>query len=321
MNVTVAICTYNRCRLLADTLRSLVATRVPEAVEWEVVVVDNRCTDDTPEVVAGFGDELPVRRVEESRPGISHARNRAVEEARGDYIVWIDDDVRVGREWLAAYADAFERWPDAAFFGGPMRALFAGERPGWLVAGWEEVRWAYPVRELGDEPFEIADRTELPYGANFALPMEIQARHAYDPQLGRSGTDLLGGEETEFLASLLEEGRTGRWVPDAELEHVIMPKQQTLRYIRQYYRDFGRLSELRRRRRGDDGDSTALFWSRPRWAWRAAIAGELRYWGARALREPSVWLAHLREASKAQGVLMGAPEPADERRDEEKFQW
>lgn len=320
MNVTVAICTYNRCRLLAQTLASLVEAQIPAGVEWGVVVVDNRCTDETPETVRRFEGELPVRRVEEPRPGLSHARNRAVEAARGDYILWTDDDVRVSRDWIAAYVDAFERWPDAGFFGGPIRPLFNGERPEWLVDGWEEVRWAYPVRELGDAPFEIRDRTGLPYGANFALPMGIQARHAFDPQLGRSGNDLVGGEETEFLASLLDEGHTGRWVPQAELEHVIMPKQQTLRYLRQYYRDFGRLSELRRLRRRD-ADPPALLWNRPRWAWRAAIAEELRYWGARALREPTLWLAHLREASKAQGVLMGAPEPADERRDEEKPQW
>ena len=55
----------------------------------------------------------------ESRPGLSHARNRAIAEATGDYILWTDDDVTVCRDWLVAYADAFRKWPDAVGFGGP----------------------------------------------------------------------------------------------------------------------------------------------------------------------------------------------------------
>lgn len=323
MKISVVVCTYDRCRLLEATLGSLAAVRVPEGVEWEVVVVDNRCTDATPEVVDRFAGELPVRRVREPRPGLSHARNRGVEAADGEYVVWTDDDVRVDPGWLAAYARAFERWPDAAFFGGPIRPLFVGEPPRWLADGWDEVRGAYPVRELGDEPFEIVDEADLPYGANFALPMELQARHAFDPRLGRSGTDLVGGEETDLLASLLARERTGRWVPAAGLEHVITPRQQTVSYLRRYYRDFGRLSEFRRLRgNGDrDGEEVALLGGRPRWAWRAAAVGELKYRATRLFCEPRRWLSHLRQASRAQGMLLGAPGDAEERRREGERQW
>lgn len=321
MRISVAICTYDRCRLLRRTLSSLAGVRVPDGVDWEVVVVDNRCTDATPDVVGDFAGELPVRRVEEHRPGLSHARNRAVEATRGDYVIWADDDVRVGREWVAAYARAFDRWPAAAFFGGPIHPLFVGDPPAWLLEGWEEVRGAYPVRDLSDEPFEITDRSELPYGANFAVARDVQARHVFDPRLGRSGTDLVGGEETEFLASLLARGRTGRWVPRAELEHVITPKQQTLSYVRSYYRDFGRLSELRRIRNGRDEDPLPELWGRPRWAWRSVLVEELRFWAARALREPREWLPPLKEASKAKGVLKGPPEDAEDRRAPGKRRW
>ena len=314
-SVTVAICTYNRCELLGRTLASLAELRVPDGVSWEVVVVDNRCTDETPAVVASFTDELPVRRVEEPRPGLSHARNRAVEAARGELVVWTDDDVLVSSDWLATYTRAFRRWPDAAFFGGPIRPLFLEDRPDWLAEGWDVVRGAYPVRDRDDEPFEIGDRRDLPYGANFAAPAEILADRDFDPRLGRSGSDLMGGEETEYLARLLEEDHTGRWVPGADLEHMITPERLTLAYLRQYYRDLGRLAEARRRR--DGGGDVPLLLGRPRWAWRSALEAELRYRLGRLTSEPRDWLADLREASRAQGILMGPPGAADERREED----
>jgi glycosyltransferase involved in cell wall biosynthesis len=106
---------------------------VPRRIDWEVVVVDNGSTDDTPGVLKSFAGRLPLRNVVETRRGHSPARNRAVDTANGDYLLWTDDDVIVEPGWLAAYADAFARWPQAAVFGGPIRARFDPPPPKWLL--------------------------------------------------------------------------------------------------------------------------------------------------------------------------------------------
>src|SRR4051794_35896246 len=103
MNVTVAICTWNRAGLLDQTLSEMGRLRIPSGLEWELIVVNNNCTDPTDEVIARHTGRLPIRRVSEPRPGQSNARNAAVRVARGDYIVWTDDDVLVDPLWLAAY--------------------------------------------------------------------------------------------------------------------------------------------------------------------------------------------------------------------------
>ena len=92
---TIAICTFNRAESLRRTLRSLAALRIPDHFDWEIVVVNNNCTDHTDHVIASFSDWLPVRREFELQRGLSWARNRAVHAAKGNYIVWIDDDVLV----------------------------------------------------------------------------------------------------------------------------------------------------------------------------------------------------------------------------------
>ena len=52
MKITVILCTYNRCRLLAKALESVAASALPESVDWEVLVVDNNSNDETRQILA-----------------------------------------------------------------------------------------------------------------------------------------------------------------------------------------------------------------------------------------------------------------------------
>src|SRR5438093_1564287 len=136
MRVTIALCTWNRCTLLRQALEQMTRLVIPPGVSWELLVVNNRCTDDTDQVIAGYSGRLPLRRVYEPQPGLSHARNAAVREARGDYILWTDDDALVEEGWVEAYVEAFRRWPQAAVFGGPVRPWFTQTPPTWVERGW-----------------------------------------------------------------------------------------------------------------------------------------------------------------------------------------
>ena len=115
--------------ILGRTLEQMTLLRIPAEVEWELLVVNNNSTDDTDVVAERFADRLPLRLLQEPTAGKSHALNRAVREASGEYLLFTDDDVLVDEEWIAAYTCAFRRWPDAAIFGGPIRPWFDGTPP------------------------------------------------------------------------------------------------------------------------------------------------------------------------------------------------
>ncbi|MGB0049836.1 MAG: glycosyltransferase family A protein, partial [Terriglobales bacterium] len=102
MKITVILCSYNRCQLLAEALESVAASTLPESVEWEVLVVDNNSTDRTREVVEDFRHRYPgrFRYVFEPRPGKSFALNTGVREAHGDVLAFTDDDVTVEATWM-----------------------------------------------------------------------------------------------------------------------------------------------------------------------------------------------------------------------------
>jgi glycosyltransferase involved in cell wall biosynthesis len=91
--LSVLIPTFNRSEVLQETLRRLALQSV--AVPWEVVVINNRCSDDTDAAVAGFAPIFPctLRIVHEERPGASAARNHGVRSARGTLLVFLDDDI------------------------------------------------------------------------------------------------------------------------------------------------------------------------------------------------------------------------------------
>ena len=61
MNITVILCTYNRCQILVKALSSVALSRLPEPVAWEVLVVDNNSRDRTRDVVADFCRRYPGR--------------------------------------------------------------------------------------------------------------------------------------------------------------------------------------------------------------------------------------------------------------------
>ena len=83
LRITVAICTWNRSPSLRQTLEGLTGLAAPIGTKWELLVVNNNCTDETDDVIRAFEGCLPVRRTFESTPGLSHARNRGLPRDRG----------------------------------------------------------------------------------------------------------------------------------------------------------------------------------------------------------------------------------------------
>lgn len=297
--LTVAICTWNRAALLAETLEQLVCLTIPPSVEWELLVVDNNSTDTTPSVLAGFRDRLPLRPLREPRQGKSYALNRAIDEARGHYILWTDDDILVDPGWLAAYHAAFLRWPEAGVFGGPIHPLFEGTPPSWLSRVFPDswVARAYGARMLGDEPLPLSDELP-PFGGNMAVQRDLQLR--FEPWRGPRGSHYLPGEETAMFLAMLRAGCHGWYVPDARVRHVVPRSRQTTAHLRRYAQGFGESLG-----RTADLPQVRTLLGKPLFMIREAIAAEARYRWRRLTAPPQVWVRDLGRAGVCWGKLYG----------------
>ncbi len=232
--VTVALCTWNRAKLLDQTLTQMHALRIPTDVEWELLVVNNNCTDETDAVIARHQNDLPIRRLFEPVPGVSHAKNRAMEVARGELMLWTDDDVLVDPGWLAAYREAAARWPEAGYFGGMIEPWFEVSPPGWILENVQRLQGMLVVRNLGSEE-RFFSETEFPFGANMAFRTEALRTCRFDPNLGRAGKSEIRGEETALVRDLRSKGFRGVWVPGARVSHFVTRERLTRRYVWSYY--------------------------------------------------------------------------------------
>ena len=120
MDVSIVLSTWNNAQRLRSTIKSILEER-PVDINWELVVVNNACEDDTDDVVATFNDVPELVYVHEPAPGLSHGRNAGLRAASGSLIVFTDDDVEVPPGWIETYWGAFTSWGTLYHFGGGVR--------------------------------------------------------------------------------------------------------------------------------------------------------------------------------------------------------
>lgn len=239
LDVTVIVCTFNRCCTLADTLASITDSEMPESIDWEVLVVDNDSTDETRQVVEDFCRRYPqrFRYLLESRHGKSHALNTAVTSASGQVLVFVDDDVLVQRQWLYNLTAGLYRG-EWAGSGGRVLPFEGFVPPYWLSP--RNLGALYGHFDLGDQPGEL---TCAPYGTNMAFRRAMFEKYgSFRTDLGPSRNSDVPrkNEDTEFGRRLIKAGERLRYEPMAVVYHPVLVERLTKRYFCDWWFDFGR---------------------------------------------------------------------------------
>jgi len=233
--VTIAIPTHNRARTLSETLDSLKAIAIPDGVALECVVIDNASTDDTPRVVEAAVNSsmpFPIRRIFEPRQGSSFARNRGVDEARGDFILFLDDDATADREWLRAMLSALEtRGLDAAC--GMVLPRWSTPPPPWLGPRlWVKLA-VHDRNTIESGPTTAIEALENYFSANVGFRRAAFERFGrFREDLGVVGKNPMSGEDTELFARIIANGGKMGFVAGAVVHHLIGAERMTPEYLR-----------------------------------------------------------------------------------------
>jgi glycosyltransferase involved in cell wall biosynthesis len=209
MKISVLICTRNRAKPLDETLRHFFMQRFADGYEYEVVVVDNDSTDDTVRVVAGYAAEHSgiVRYCREQRHGQCYARNTAIAAARGDIIVFTDDDVLVERNWLNEIHREFTEDPALSLLGGRVLLAHDGLQKVSLQTSDQRQMFIYP------------NPGSFPMGANMAFRREIFDRIGmFDVRLG-PGRFFPGADDADFFYRALKAGYRVLYAPNVLVYH------------------------------------------------------------------------------------------------------
>jgi glycosyltransferase involved in cell wall biosynthesis len=239
VDLTVLVCTYNRCADLRELLESVIAQETRGAFTYEVLVVDNNSNDDTRGVVESFiaAGQGNFRYLFEGRQGRSYALNTGLGEARGAIYVLADDDIILPTDYLSNVFDAFQAHPEVTFVGGKVLPRWKGEVPPWLTPR----HWsAIAMTDYGESEFYTDESHQICLLAGSFRRADVNAVGGYHQELGVSKGRIGGTEDVDLFARLFKAGRRGLYLPHVELYHKVEPERLTKAYHRRWHTGHGR---------------------------------------------------------------------------------
>jgi len=223
--ISVVLCTYNRAELFAKALNTLCEQHLETSL-FEIIVVDNNSKDSTPEIAENFCRNYPnIRYFLETHQGLSHARNRGGQEARGLYVAYADDDCKMPASWLTIAVEIINEIAPAVF-GGPYFAFYDSPKPYWWkdsYGNYEQARVSRPLRRL-----------EYLRGGNIFFRRKVlEDMKGFEVGLGMSGQTLGYGEETHLQRRIRSEmpDEIIYYNPRLYTYHLVRPEKMCIRWI------------------------------------------------------------------------------------------
>lgn len=237
--ITAVIPTRNRADLLAPALESILKQDLAQS-GFEVLVIDNGSTDDTQKVIDVYKSQLAnLKGIYAPEPGLHTGRHVGMNAAKGDILVFADDDIEALPSWLASINAAFNA-PEVAMVGGNNYPLFLQPPPEWLNQLWQRPTFsgyksisALSVIEFTQPPKEIS-----PYqiwGCNFAIRKDVllHAGGFHPDGMPKELIRFRGDGETHVSRYVAESGLKCVFHPGASVHHKVTPERMTHAYFRQ----------------------------------------------------------------------------------------
>ncbi len=245
VDFSVAIRLYNGASVLPKILDALNAQTATDAIDWEVIIVDNNSHDDTVGIVQAYQRDwsrCPLRYVLETCQGASFARRRAILEAKGTWIGFLDDDNIPAGDWVQSAYDFGQAHPRAAAFGGQIHPRYEARPP----ANFERIAPYIPVIERDEVIcFTTGWRAQsnlVPPGAGLTILRQAWLDYVpYPLRLqGPVGDSLeLKGEDVEALLHLKQAGWEIWFNPLMHIDHLIPSWRFERDYLLRFFRGIG----------------------------------------------------------------------------------
>ncbi len=233
--ISIIICTYNRQDILQKTLAEFSLQSASEN-DYEIVLINNNSPDDTEAVCSDFTGKHPAihfNYIMEMNQGLSYARNRGVKEAKGEILVFLDDDAFIMKDYVKNLKAFFQTHPDAMLAGGRIFPYFESERPQWMS------RFLLSITSSIDKGNQIClfKGRSYPIGANMIFKRKIFDDFGlFDVQLGRRGDNMEAAEEKDLFLRVKKAGIPIYYLPDVSVRHWVPDKRLTDEYFsRQAY--------------------------------------------------------------------------------------
>ncbi len=233
VRVSLIVPTYNRANYLLKSIPSFLDQTLPASM-YEILVIDNNSSDNTKEVTNSLLDsaECSWRYIFEQRQGLHYARNRGILEARGDIVVFGDDDIIADKIWLDSILHEFDNNKQAGIVGGKVIPLWDKPPPEWIYDyGTDKIHGVFAYLDHGHERLVLQNGHVN--GCNFAIRKDIAI------QIGGSPPDtfpkhlkhLSGRGESAMIENVKKLDYQIVYLPDAIVYHCADSSRATLEYF------------------------------------------------------------------------------------------
>ena len=223
--LSVIICTSKRFEQASNAVNSILNQDFDNS-KLEVILVNN---SQSPFPKKPFSDKITI--VDEPTLGLSRARNSGARAARGEYLLYIDDDAEALESLLTVIYSAFKEHQKTAIIGGQILLSIPSPPPAVFMSGKEAVWSGYTV------PYKIfksvREQYEFPFGACFAIRHSaLDVLGGFPENYGRCGNNFAGGEETALCFKARKYGYKIGIEPNAKVVHCISEDRFTKEHVR-----------------------------------------------------------------------------------------
>jgi glucosyl-dolichyl phosphate glucuronosyltransferase len=238
--ISVVICTYNRDKFIGEALNCLAKQTLP-AEQFEIIVVDNKSTDNTATIAKKFigkHPELNMRYVLEPNKGLSFARNRGIEEAKTPIITYIDDDAEVTPGFLQHIVSFMQADKTVAGIGGKVIPKYSeSEEPKWMSRYLDGMVGRI---DYGDATKRFDSNMKYPGGCNMTYTREIlQKAGGFNNKLTfRADDKYIFFQVTKYTDNIY-------YLPEASLYHNIDRDRLTFSNFKKLFLKSGNEEKIR----------------------------------------------------------------------------
>ena len=236
IQLSVIIPTRNRAETLSTTLASIENQTLDQSL-FEIIVCDNNSTDNTSVIANSFADKFQhFKYIKTLEPGLHVGRNKGFQEARGDMLVYADDDIEAFPEWLFNINEVFKD-EEVMLVGGKNLPKWEVEPPELILEMWEpnnkgeRILGYFSVIDLGDEIKEISPY--YVFGCNFSVRKKIIAEtNGFHPDsMPQEIIEYRGDGESAVSTYVQQKGYKTIYHPNASVYHLVPEDRLTINYL------------------------------------------------------------------------------------------
>jgi glycosyltransferase involved in cell wall biosynthesis len=235
VSLSIIIPTRNRGLFLKEALDSILSQTLG-AGEFEILVIDNGSTDITAEIAKEFiAKSNQIRYFFVSEPGLHVGRHLGAQEAKGEILVYVDDDIIATSGWVKAIKDAFND-PKIALVGGKILPKWEGDVPDWINLFKSEVEYGWTIGYLSLLDFGDVLK-EIPayyvYGCNFSIRKSVlyECGGFHPDSMPQELIRYRGDGETALSLTVTQKGYKAIYEPKATVYHRVPPERLTIDYF------------------------------------------------------------------------------------------